>query len=90
MAEARPRITLYVRPWCGTVMRVKRWLNNRHIPFTEVDITKDAEAARRVEELNNGSQSVPTILIDGVHVATEPKRAELERVFAQFSQKQSK
>jgi glutaredoxin len=62
-------------------MRVKRWLDQRGIPYTEIDVTKDTDAARTVEDLNNGHQSVPTILLDGVHVATEPSTAELERLF---------
>jgi glutaredoxin len=45
-----------------------------------VDISHDKEAARYVEELNNGYQSVPTVLFDGKHVATEPSTAELERL----------
>lgn len=81
MAEAVPQITIYTRPWCGGVMRVKRWLDQRGIPYTEVDVTKDAGAARTVEELNNGNQSVPTILRDGEYVATEPSTADLERLF---------
>lgn len=80
MANVSPEITIYTRPWCGGVMRVKRWLERRGIPYTEVDITRDLEAARRVEALNGGYQSVPTILIDGVHVATEPSTEELERL----------
>ncbi len=78
-----PQVTVYVRPWCGSAMRVKRWLDQRQIPYTEIDISKDAEAARYVEELNGGYQSVPTILFDGEHVATEPSTAELERLFGQ-------
>jgi mycoredoxin len=81
MANEYPEIIVYSRPWCGSVMRVKRWLEQRTIPFTEVDITRDPAAARRVEELNGGYQSVPTILVDGVHVATEPSTAELEALF---------
>ena len=81
MAETIPQITIYTRPWCGGAMRVKRWLDRREIPYTEIDVTKDADAARYVEELNDGYQSVPTILSDGVHVATEPSTAELERLF---------
>jgi mycoredoxin len=80
MAAVYPHITIYVRPWCGSVIRVKRWLDQRAIPYSEIDITKDAEAARYVEELNGGHQSVPTILFDGEHVATEPSTAELERL----------
>jgi mycoredoxin len=82
MTESYPQITVYIRPWCGGVMRVKRWLDQREIPYTEVDITKDAEAARYVEELNGGNQSVPTILMDGAHVSTEPSTSELEQVFS--------
>jgi mycoredoxin len=80
MDETFPQITLYTRPWCGSVMRVKHWLDGRGIPYTEIDITQDKDAARTVEELNGGYQSVPTLLIDGVHVATEPSSAELERL----------
>lgn len=80
MSKTYPQITVYVRPWCGSVMRVKRWLDRRGIPYTEIDITKDEQAARTVEELNGGYRSVPTILFDGEHVATEPSTAELERL----------
>ena len=81
MAKAYPQITVYTRPWCGSTMRVKCWLEERGIPFLEIDISKDEKAARYVEELNGGYQSVPTILFDGVHVATEPSTAELAQPF---------
>lgn len=84
MAGTIPRITVYTRPWCGSVMRVKRWLDQKGIPYTEIDVSQDAQAARHVEELNGGYQSVPTILFDGVHVATEPSSAELEQLFVGF------
>ena len=81
MVKSVPQVTIYIRPWCGGVMRVKRWLDQRGIPYSEVDISKDEEAARYVEELNDGYRSVPTILIDGEHAATEPSTAELEQLF---------
>jgi mycoredoxin len=80
MEKQYPQITLYIRPWCGSVMRVKRWLDKREIPYTEIDITRDEKAAHHVEELNNGYRSVPTILFDGEHVATEPSTADMERL----------
>lgn len=81
MSKAGPQVTIYTRPWCGSVMRVKRWLDRRGILYTEIDISRDQEAARYVEELNGGNRSVPTLLIDGAHVATEPSTAELEKLF---------
>jgi len=80
MTESYPQILIYTRPWCGSVMRVKRWLDQRNIPYTEIDVRQNEQAARRVEQLNNGSRSVPTILFDGVHVATEPSTDELEQL----------
>jgi glutaredoxin len=73
MSKMYPQITVYIRPWCGSVMCVKPWLDQRGIPFTEIDITKDEQATPYVEELNGEYQSVPTILFDGEHVATEPR-----------------
>jgi mycoredoxin len=84
MTHSQPRITVYTRPWCGTSARVKRWLDEREIPYTDIDITQDPAAARTVEKLNDGYQSVPTILLDGVHVATEPSNMELEQLFGRF------
>lgn len=81
MTVRGPQVTIYTRPWCGSVMRVKRWLDNRGIEYVEIDISRDQEAARYVEELNGGYRSVPTLLIDGKHVATEPSPAELEKLF---------
>jgi mycoredoxin len=80
MAKAYPQITIYTRPWCGGTLRVKHWLDQRNIPYIEIDISQDAAAARYVEELNAGYQSVPTILFDGVHVTTEPSTEELQRL----------
>jgi mycoredoxin len=81
MSAKKPHVVIYTRPWCGSVLRVKRWLYRNAIDYTEIDISKDQEAARYVEELNDGHRSVPTLLIDGKHVATEPSTAELEKLF---------
>jgi glutaredoxin len=85
MIGAYPEITIYSRPWCGSVLRVKRWLYDRGIPYTEIDASRDPEAIRRLEELNNGYRSVPTILFDGVHVATEPSMQELEKLLRDWT-----
>ncbi len=80
MPKTYPQITMYTRPWCGHSMMIKRWLDQRGIPYVEVDISKDVEAARYVEKLNGGYQSVPTLLFNGVHVATEPSTAEMAQL----------
>ncbi len=74
-------VLLYITVWCGDCRRAVRFLDEFEIPYRTIDIEEDTEAARSVEMHNGGSRSVPTILIDGEHVATEPSRAELVNIF---------
>ena len=74
-------VLLYITVWCGDCRRAVRFLDEFEIPYRTIDIEEDTEAARAVEMHNGGSRSVPTILIDGEHVATEPSRAELVNIF---------
>ena len=48
MASADPQITIYIRPWCGSVMRAQRWFDQRDIPYTEIDISRVERLALRV------------------------------------------
>jgi len=53
-------------------------LDEHGIPFTEVNIDDDEEAALRVEQWNNGNRMVPTIDIDGT-ILTNPSPAQLRQ-----------
>lgn len=72
-----PPITLYTTPWCRDSRRTKTFLRRYGLPYDEVNIEADLEAARQVEQLNNGLQSTPTVFVDGRHVATEPSDRQL-------------
>ena len=74
-------VLLYITVWCGDCRRAVRFLDEFEIPYRTIDIEEDTEAARAVEMHNGGSRSVPTILIDGKHVATEPSNSELASIF---------
>jgi mycoredoxin len=54
-------------------------LDENNVPYTEIDIDEDAEAALRVEQWNNGNRTVPTVDIDGT-IMTNPSPAQLRRV----------
>ena len=54
----------------------KSFLDEHGIPFTEVNIDDDEEAALRVEQWNNGNRLVPTIDIDGT-ILINPSPAQL-------------
>ena len=48
-------------PWCG---RAKAYLRERRVPFREVDVSRDASAARDMVR-RTGQMGVPVIEIDG-------------------------
>ena len=72
-------IIMYGTSWCSDCRRSQRFLDQRGVAYTYINIEKDEAAARRVVELNNGNQSVPTIVFPDGSILVEPSNAELER-----------
>lgn len=58
-------IKVYTTAWCGDCRRAKRFLRERGIEYTEVDIEQDEGAAERVMRLNGGKRKVPTFEVGG-------------------------
>ena len=57
-----PDLLVYTTPTCGDCVAAKRALDARGIPFVEVDVAADEAAAERVQALNAGRRSVPTLV----------------------------
>ncbi|MDO4264376.1 MAG: glutaredoxin family protein [Deinococcus sp.] len=55
-------ITMYTTSWCPDCMIAKKALTAKGIPFTEVNIEQDENAAERVMQINGGKRSVPTLV----------------------------
>ncbi len=72
-----PDITLYGTPWCGDCKRSRRLMDDRKVAYQYIDIEKDEAAAAEVVRLNNGNQSVPTIVFPDGAVLVEPSNATL-------------
>ncbi|RIH82641.1 putative glutaredoxin.1 [Meiothermus luteus] len=62
-------IVVYSTAWCPDCRAAKRALLELGLPFTEVDIERNSEAAELVMRLNNGKRSVPT-LVYGPHAVS--------------------
>jgi mycoredoxin len=80
-------VTMYSTTWCGYCRRLKSQLDREGIAFTEIDIERDPQAAAVVEKVNNGNQTVPTLVVvpanGGPQVAmTNPSLAEVKRALA--------
>lgn len=70
-------ILFFATPWCGDCRRSRRVFAELGIPYTYVDIERDAAARARVMALNDGLRSVPTIVFPDGGVLVEPSDREL-------------
>lgn len=64
-AAGRPhRVLVFTTPTCSWCTRVKSYLAQRRVPFREVDVSRDASAARDLVR-RTGQMGVPVVEIDG-------------------------
>lgn len=71
-------ITFYGTPYCPDCAMSKRVLDEKGIEYQYINLEDDPDAAEKVMELNNGMQSVPTIVFDDGSILTEPSNEELK------------
>ena len=71
--------TMYSTPWCGYCHRLKAQLVRAGIEFDEVDIEVTPDAAGIVERVNNGNQTVPTLVFADGTALTNPSVAQVQQ-----------
>lgn len=71
-------ITMYSTTWCTDCKRSKAWLSAHKVTFTDINIEEDAKAMQKMQELNGGRQSVPTIHFSDGSILVEPTNPQLE------------
>jgi mycoredoxin len=76
-AAAIDRPIVYTTTWCGYCSRLKRELQRAGIGVTEIDIERNPNAAAVVEQLNDGDQTVPTVLFPDGSSLTNPSIREV-------------
>ncbi|MFN8193662.1 MAG: mycoredoxin [Nocardioidaceae bacterium] len=64
--------TMYTTPWCGYCFRLKGQLDREGIEYDMVDIEQQPEAAEIVERVNDGNQTVPTLVFSDGSAFTNP------------------
>lgn len=73
-------VVIYWRPGCGYCARLRSALGPAKSEATWINIWQDDEAAAFVRSVNEGSETVPTVVIDGTpHTNPDPKLV-LERL----------
>ena len=58
------QLILYTAFWCPDCCTAKRFLDQHHIPYTEIDIETTPGAAEEVLR-HTGKRAVPQFVIDG-------------------------
>lgn len=71
-------LTMYTTTWCGFCKNLKRQLAKSGVEITEVDIERDPEAAKFVESVNGGNQTVPTLLFPDGSTLVNPSAKEVQ------------
>lgn len=78
-------LTMYSTTWCGYCKRLKTALKAKGIGYTEVDIELEPEAAKFVQSVNNGNQTVPTVKFADGSTMTNPSIRDVEGKIAELS-----
>ena len=70
-------LTMYTTSWCGYCARLKSQLQRAGIGYDEVDIERRAGAAEVVAKVNNGNETVPTLVFSDGSTLTNPSVAQV-------------
>ena len=71
-------IIVYATDWCGDCKRSRYYLDQAHIPYQYINIEENEEAMAEVIKINNGFQSVPTIVFPNGKILVEPTNESLK------------
>jgi glutaredoxin 3 len=73
------RIDIYTTRFCGYCRAAKALLARKGVAFTEIDVSRDAEARSRMMERAGGRYTVPQIFVGSTHVGGADELHALER-----------
>lgn len=71
-------IIFYGAEWCPDCRRSRALLNKLKVHYTYINLEKVPTAADEVMKINNGMQSIPTIIFPDRSILVEPSDEELE------------
>ena len=77
--------TMYSTPWCGYCHRLKSQLDREGVAYEVVDIEQHPEAADIVEQVNDGNQTVPTLVYSDGTAQTNPSLKQVQEKLASLA-----
>jgi mycoredoxin len=85
MTASEAPLTMYTTTWCGYCMRLKTALKSQGIGWVEIDIEHDPAAAKFVQSVNGGNQTVPTVRFADGSTMTNPGIRDVKAKLAKVS-----
>lgn len=73
-----PKVQIYTTDWCPYCNAAKSLLDDKGVPYEEIDVTNMALRAEMVQRAH-GRRTVPQIFIGATHVGGYDEMAALER-----------
>ncbi len=61
--QPQPKVVMFTTPTCSFCNQAKRYFREHQVRFTEVDVSKDMQAAKDLQR-KTGQTGVPVILIN--------------------------
>lgn len=65
--KAQPRVIVYSTPSCSWCRTLKRYLDDKQIRYTDIDVSADSKKAEEMVRMS-GQQGVPQTLINGTMI----------------------
>jgi len=75
------QIVMYTTDYCPDCKRAKAFFEANKIEYLRVRLEDNEEAAKFVEQINNGYRSVPTIIFPDGSILVEPGNEKLQEKF---------
>lgn len=72
------QIIFYGANWCPDCRRSKALLDKLGCEYEYIDLEKNPEAAQKVVEINDGYQTIPTIIFPDGKILVEPSNEQLK------------
>ncbi len=73
------QVKLYTKHYCPYSKRVKQLLNQKGVPYEEIDIDGHISKKDEMVAVANGRTTTPQVFIDGEHVGGCDQLEQLER-----------
>ncbi len=74
------KIKFYGATWCADCRRSKQFLDDNKVAYEYINLDENPDAAEEVVRINNGFQSIPTIVFPDGKILVEPSNEQLQKV----------